>query len=49
MYIPNDDSQNYHFCRLQLVVETFGHSIYQRNQLNLILVPKVVKPTNKKM
>ena len=23
MYIPNDDTQNYHFCRLQLVVETF--------------------------
>ena len=23
---PNDDTQNYPFCRLQLVVETFGHS-----------------------
>ena len=23
MYIPNDDTQNYRFCRLQLVVETF--------------------------
>ena len=23
MYIPNDDTPNYHFCRLQLVVETF--------------------------
>ena len=27
MYIPNDVTQNYPFCRLQLVVETFGHSI----------------------
>ena len=26
MYIPNDDTQNYLFCRLQLVVETFGNS-----------------------
>ena len=25
-YIPNDDTQNYPFCRLQLVVESFGHS-----------------------
>ena len=25
MYIPNDDTQNYPFCKLQLVVETFGH------------------------
>ena len=26
MYIPNDDTQNYLFCRLQIVVETLGHS-----------------------
>ena len=26
IYIPNDDIQNYPFCRLQLVVETFVHS-----------------------
>ena len=26
IYIPNDDAQNYPFCRLQLVVETFEHS-----------------------
>ena len=24
--IPNDDTQNYHFCRLKLVVETPDHS-----------------------
>ena len=27
MYMPNDDTQIYPFWRLQLVVETFGHSI----------------------
>ena len=26
MYISNDDTQNYPFSRLQLVVEMFGHS-----------------------
>ena len=26
MYIPNHDTQNSLFCRLQLLVETFGHS-----------------------
>ena len=31
MYIPNDDTQNYQFCRLQLVDETFGHSTYQNS------------------
>ncbi len=48
MYIPNDDTQNYSFCKLQLVVETFGHLPLQTNQSNLIKVLKVVKPTNKK-
>ena len=24
MYIPNDNTKNYPFCRLKLVVETFG-------------------------
>ena len=27
MYFPNDDTQNNPFSRLQLVVETFEHSI----------------------
>ena len=31
MYIPNDDSQNYYFFRLQLVVKMFGHSTYCTN------------------
>ena len=26
MHIPNDDTQNYPFCRLKSVVETFEHS-----------------------
>ena len=26
MNIPNDDTQNYPFCRLQSFVESFGHS-----------------------
>ena len=40
MYTPNDDTQSYPLCRLQLVVETFGHST--------IKVPKVVRSANKK-
>ena len=26
LYMPNDDTQNYPFCRLKLVVETCEHS-----------------------
>ena len=26
MYISDDDTENYPFCRLQLMVETFGNS-----------------------
>ena len=40
MYIPIDDTWNYPFCGLQLVVE-------QSNK-NSIIVPKVVRQTNKK-
>ena len=42
MYIPNDDKQNYPFCRLQLVVGTFKHLNKLTNQ-NSIKVPKVLK------
>ena len=48
MYIPNDDTQNYFFCRLQLDVETFGHSTYWTNQSNSIKVPEIDESTNKK-
>ena len=33
MYIPNDATQNYLFCRLELVVETSGHSNIRTKQL----------------
>ena len=45
MYISNDDTQNYPFCRLQLVAEMFDTQI---NKPTNKKVPKVVKPTNKK-
>ena len=32
MYIPNDDTHNYPFCRLKLVAESFGHSSKWTNQ-----------------
>ena len=40
MYIPNDNTQNNPFCRLQEVVETF--SLKPTNQ-NSIKVPKNVQ------
>ena len=46
MYIPNDETQNYPFYRVQLVVETFGYLFCQTNQSKR--VPKIVKPKNKK-
>ena len=39
MYNPNDDTQNYPFCRLKLVVKTYEHST---NQNSLILPPKKI-------
>ena len=48
MYIPNDEPQNYAFCRLQLVVETFEHSTRWMNQTKFTEVSEVVEPTNKK-
>ena len=32
IHIPNDNAQNFHFCRLWLLVETFGHSTSWINQ-----------------
>ena len=46
MYTPNDDTQNYPYCSLQLVVKTFGYRTYEPTNQNSIIVPKVVKPTN---
>ena len=42
IYIPNDDAQNYPFCRLKLMVERFKHSTYETNQSKFNEVPKVV-------
>ena len=44
---PNDDIQNYPFCKLQIVVETFRHSNESTNQ-KTIKESKVVKLTSKK-
>ena len=44
MYIPNDETQNYPFCRLQLVV-----ALNEPTNQNSMKVLKVVKPTNKKI
>ena len=43
MYIPNNNTQNYSFCSVKLVVETFEHPT-----LKFTKVPKVDKVTNKK-
>ena len=46
MYIPNDDTQNYPFSGLKLMVETFEHLMNQ--PVKTPKVPKVIMPTNKK-
>ena len=48
MYIPNNVILNYSFCRLQLMVETFGYSTDEPTNQNLMKVPKVIESTNKK-
>ena len=49
MHNPNNDTQNLPYvCSLQFVVETFGHSNYEPTIQNLLIVPKVVMPKNKK-
>ena len=42
MYIPNDDTQKYPFCRIRLDTE-----LNEPTNHNLIKVPKFVKPTKK--
>ena len=46
IYIPNDDTQNYPFYRLQLLVKTFG--LNESTNQNSIKISKVDKLTNKK-
>ena len=46
IYIHNDDSQNYPFCSVKLVVKMF--ELNKPTNQNSEKVPKVVKPSNKK-
>ena len=46
MYIPNNDTQNYPFCRLQLVVENLNTQLIEPTNQHSIKVLEVVKPTN---
>ncbi len=48
MHNKDNDTQNYLFCRLKLVVETFNRQMNEPTNQNSIKVPKVVKQTNKK-
>ena len=45
MYIQNDDSQNYTFCRLQLVVDRLETQLNESTNQSSIKVPKIVKTT----
>ena len=43
MYIPNDDTQNYPYCRLlQIVFERLDTQLNEQTNENSIKVPKVV-------
>ena len=48
MYIHNNYAQNSLFYKLQLVIETFGHSTNKPTNQNSIKVPQIIMPTNKK-
>ena len=47
MYTLNVITQNYSFCRFQLVVEIMDTQYNKPTNQNLSKVPKVVKPMNK--
>ena len=48
MYFIKDDTRDYSYCKLKLVVETFEHSTLLTNQSKCTKVPKVIEPTNRK-
>ena len=48
MNIPNDDTQNNSFCRIKLWLERLDTQLNEPANQNLMKVPKVVKPANKK-
>ena len=43
----DDDLQNYPFCKIQLLVETFGTQLNEPTNTNSIKVPKIVNPMHK--
>ena len=49
-YIPNDDTQNYYFCRLQSVqwLKRLNTQLNEPTNQYSIKVPKVVEQPNKK-
>ena len=48
MYIPNDDTQTYPFCRLQYRLKRLDFQLNEPANQNSIKGTKVFKPTNKK-
>ena len=48
VYVSNDDKQYYHCYKSKLLVEKFGHCFFNPTNQDLIKVPKVLKPTNKR-
>ena len=48
MYIRNDNTQTCFFCRLQLEVKRLDTQLNEQINQNVLEVPEVVKPTNKK-
>ena len=42
MYIPNDVTQNYPFCRLQLVIDMFGHLTI--NEIKILIKIQLKSP-----
>ena len=48
MYMPIDNTQDYPYFTLQLVVERLDTQLNQQTNQNSIKVLKIVKPTNEK-
>ena len=42
MYIPSDDTQNYPFCRLKLLVETFNTEMNESANQKLLKSPRLL-------
>ena len=48
IHIHNNDPQNYPFCRLQLQLKCLDTQVNKPPNQNVMEVPKIVKPINKK-